>query len=129
MVAERPATSFLDDTTERRAVVRHIVNRGGAKLVWREGPSRFARTVGRLVDISEKGAGILSDKIPRHEQVLWFGLEELPWEWVRARIRAARPAEGQWCFHLEFAEPCPPGLLEIAAGPCIHELILMWNPE
>ena len=32
-------------------------------------------------------------------------------------------------IHLEFAEPCPPGLLEIAAGPSIYELILMWNPE
>lgn len=129
MVAETSATKCADTQMDRRAVRRQIVNRGGAKLIWREAPSRFSRTIGRLVDISEKGAGILTDTIPGHENVLWLGLEELPWEWVRAKIRATGRREGQWCFHVEFAEPCPPGLLEIATGPCIYELILMWNPE
>ena len=129
MVAEKAAKKLGDGLTERRTVARQSVNRGGAKLVWRESPSRFSRTVGRLVDISEKGAGILSEEIPGDADVLWLGLEELPWEWVKASIRETRPRGGLWCFHLEFAEPCPPGMLEIAAGPCIYELILMWNPE
>ena len=74
MVAQRQAKDVLDDLTERRAVARQAVSMGRAKLVWREGPSRFARTVGRLIDISEKGAGIVSDTIPGHENVLWLGL-------------------------------------------------------
>ena len=129
MVAERPARNVLDLTTERRAVVRRSVNCRGAKLVWREGPSRFSKTVGRLVDISEKGAGVLSESIPKDEAFVWFGLEELPWEWVKASVRETRPTEGMWCFHLEFAEPCPPGMLEIAEGPSLRELILLWNLE
>jgi PilZ domain len=129
MVAESPAIVPAVDWLERRAVTRQTVNRGGAKLIWRVSPSRYSRSVGRLVDISEKGAAILSDTTPGHEDILWLGLEELPWEWVRANIRATGRSEGQWCFHVEFAEPCPPGLLEIASGICVCELILMWNPE
>ena len=129
MVAERSGTILRPVQTERRAVARQIVNRRVAKLVWRVGPSRFSRTVGRLLDISEKGAGVVSKTIPAEETSLWFGLEELPWEWVKASVREVRPSGKAWWVHLEFAEPCPPGLLETVARPSLYELLLTWNPE
>ena len=129
MVAEKPAMKVDVDRIERRALARQTVNRGGAKLIWRDAPSRFSKTVCRLVDISEKGAGILSNTMPSHAGVVWLGLVDLPWEWVRGNVRATRRTEGQWCLHVEFAEPCPPGLLEVATELCIYELILRWNPE
>ena len=128
MLAESPSMKVDVDRIERRTVTRQSVNRE-AKLIWRDAPSRFSKTVGRLVDISEKGAGIIADTIPSHAGVLWLGLEDLPWEWVRAKIRATRCRDGQRCYHVEFTEPCPPGLLEIATGLRICELILMWTPE
>ena len=129
MVAAETVKYSLGSLIERRAVARQSVNEEGVKLVWRDGVSRFSRTGGRLVDISEKGAGILSGPIARQEDVLWIGLVRLPWEWVKANIRATRLNGEQWCYHLEFTEPCPPGFLEIVARSGLDELILMWNPE
>lgn len=129
MVTEDAARILIDAEIERRAVPRQAVNRCDVRMIWREGCSEFPRTTGRLIDISENGAGIVSGPIPGHLAFIWVGLSRLPWEWVKARIRAAQPRGELWCYHLEFAEPCPPGLFEAAAQPYIDELILMWNPE
>jgi hypothetical protein len=126
MAAEKTAKKSLGDMIERRAVARRNVNWGGVKLVWREGSSQFSRGSGRRIDISEKGAGILSGQLPPQEGVIWIGLAGMPSKWVRATVRATRPEGKQWFYGLEFCEPCPSALLDFAARRCSDELILMW---
>ena len=47
-------------------------------------------------------------------------LDAMPFEWVRARVRAVRSVRRgalRWCLHLAFTEPCPVGVLEEAISP------------
>jgi PilZ domain len=120
------AKKSLGDLIERRAVARQKVSFGGVKLVSKEGMSQSSRDSGRLVDISEKGAGILTGPLPPRQDVIWIGLVGLPSRWIKATVRGIRPAGRQWFYHLEFFEPCPSALLEFAAQRCSDELILMW---
>ncbi len=126
MTAEKTKKKSVADFIERRAYARRNVNWGGVKLAWGEGSSHFSRESGRLVDISERGAGILTGQLPPQEDVVWIGHVGLPSKWLKATIRGTRPAGRQWFYHLEFSEPCPPTLLDFAAQRCSDELILMW---
>jgi hypothetical protein len=122
MIAKMP----LGDLIERRAVARQKANFGGVKFVCNQGISQSSRDSGRLVDISENGAGITSGLLPPRQDVIWIGLVGLPSRWIKATVRGIRPAGRQWFYHLEFFEPCPSALLEFAAQRCSDELILMW---
>jgi hypothetical protein len=124
------ATTTLEPTDtflERRTVPRHQAASPEAWIVRREEASRFLRTPARLIDISDKGAQVTSDRLLFKENVLWIGLVSLPCEWVKATIRATRP-EGRWrIYHLEFCEPCPCGLLEGATAESDSAPVLTWD--
>ncbi len=127
MARESPATAPSSELVERRSVSRQRASSGKARVVWREGPSRYCKSRVWLFDISEKGARILCEPIPRTSGVVWVGLASLPLEWVKASIRAVRPQSGRSSYHLRFCEPCPPGLIEQATLRPEQELILTWE--
>jgi hypothetical protein len=72
------------------------------------------RAPARLIDITTRGAGLVTHRPAEFGQTVWLGVEALPCEWVRAIIRAVSPDGSQWRYHLAFCEPCPVGLLEQA---------------
>jgi hypothetical protein len=129
MARESSPTVPSSELVERRSVPRLRASYGRARVVWREGPSRYCKSRVRLFDISEKGARILCEPIPRTSGVVWVGLASLPLEWVKASIRAVRPEGDRSIYHLGFCEPCPPGLIEKATLRPEPELHLTWELE
>jgi hypothetical protein len=101
---------------ERRLLPRLLASDEPARLAWKEEGLRVYKSPARLIDISANGAGLLVARPAEPGQVVWLGIASLPWEWVKATIRATFPDFGCWRYHVAFCEPCPVGLLEQATG-------------
>ena len=121
MSAKRLAIAPMSVFVERRRVARQLVKYGRARIVWRRGPSLYFKSPALLVDISEKGARVLSSHDPRTQEFLWVGLNCLPMEWVKANIRGFGSQGLRWDYHLEFCETCAPGLIEGATAATCGE--------
>jgi PilZ domain len=102
---------------ERRAVPRSPVISSRARLVWGEGRPPYHAVPARLIDISERGAQVCTDRVPAHHDRVWVRLDAVPWEWVRATVCAVRGTAPCCRVHLAFPEPCPAGVLEEAIAP------------
>jgi hypothetical protein len=85
-----------------------------ARVASRDGISRFRTVSACLIDITERGVHLVSEAPAEEGQVVWFGLEALPWEWVRATVAKVVSGGGVWNYHVAFGEPCPVGILEAA---------------
>jgi hypothetical protein len=114
MLTNDSATEAAFGFSERRSVRRQSVVIGRARIAWRDGISHFWTSPARLIDISDRGARLMSGLPAGAGQAVWIGLEVLPCEWVRAIVKAVVPGPGEWSVHLAFREPCPIGLLEAA---------------
>jgi len=113
----RDFTSWPGD--ERRAFPRWPVEacQAEARLAWEDGRPPYKGTGARVIDISMGGARILTGSPWLGIVTVRVRLDAMPFEWVRARVRAVRSAPGGarlWCLHLAFSEPCPVGVLEEA---------------
>lgn len=124
MSAERLAMTPMGVFVERRRVARRLVTYGRARIIWRQGPSVYRKSPAWLIDISEKGARLLSGHDPRTQGFLWIGLNSLPMEWVKANIRGMGLQGLRWDYHLEFCETCAPGLIEGATAGRSSEIFL-----
>jgi PilZ domain len=102
---------------ERRSCPRRPAVESRASLAWEAGPPPFRHVSARLIDISEQGAQIAVDAVPCDVGRVWVRLDAVPWEWVRATVRAMRGVSPCCHVHLSFPEPCPPGVLEEAVDP------------
>jgi hypothetical protein len=115
---------------DRRAHRRWPVVSSRARLAWGEGRPPFHTAPARLIDISEGGAQICTDTVPEAASRVWVRLDSLPWEWVRATVRAVRGKPPCYQIHLTFPERCPAGVLEKAIAPASPPPESWWNdPE
>jgi hypothetical protein len=124
MSSKRLAIAPMSVFVERRRVLRRRVTYGRARIVWRQSPSLYHKSPAWLLDISEKGARVLSAHDPRRQEFLWVGLNCLPMEWVKANIRGIGLQGLRWDYHLEFCETCAPGLIEGATRAAYDEMFL-----
>jgi hypothetical protein len=99
---------------ERRTVARQRPSTCRARVAWREGGLRFEKASVSLLDLSPRGAQVLSPVYSRAGRTVFIGLASLPNEWVRAVVRSSELSGNQWLCRLEFREPCPAGMLELA---------------
>jgi hypothetical protein len=101
---------------ERRSTPRFPASAEPARIAWKKEGLRVSKAPAQLIDIALTGAGLVVARPAAPGDVLWLGMASLPWEWVKATVRASCPDGPSWRFHVAFCEPCPVGLLEMAIG-------------
>lgn len=104
---------------DRRQLRRTAATARDGRIAWRARPDcrQVEVTPARILNIHEAGASVIARGLPAHCEEVWIGLDTLPLEWARCRVRSTRLALGGTRLHLVFQEPCAPGLLEMATGP------------
>ena len=112
----QPDLVLVSGLSERRSIPRLPASGQPARIAWKEERFHVCKVRARLIDITAYGAGVLAARSAEPGEVLWLGIASLPWEWVKATIRAAFPVGSIRRFHIAFCEPCPVGLLEAAIG-------------
>jgi hypothetical protein len=113
----QPDSVCVPAFAERRRMPRIAASDAEARIAWKREGVRVCKASARLIDITEQGAGFVSERPAEPGEVLWLGMASLPWEWVKVTIRAVAPGAHEWRYHVAFCEPCPPGLLEQAVSP------------
>jgi hypothetical protein len=108
--------AWLPEHLDRRVADRHAVVGIAARVTWRGSwGSADLRLPANLLNISRRGAALKTLFPPPKEVPLWISIEQLPNEWVRCSLLAAeRVSRTIFLWRLEFAEECPPGILDIA---------------
>jgi hypothetical protein len=101
---------------ERRSAPRFLASGEPARIAWKQQGLRVCKAPARLIDIATSGAGLVATRPAEPGEMLWLGVASLPWEWVKATVRAAWPDGTRWRLHVFFCEPCPMGLFEQAIG-------------
>jgi PilZ domain len=115
-MSSQPDSICTDTWAERRRAPRYSASGEPARIAWKEEGLRVCKAPARLIDIAANGAGLVAARPAEPGEMLWLGMASLPWEWVKATIRATCPDGREWRLHVAFCEPCPVGLFEIAIG-------------
>jgi hypothetical protein len=115
-MTSQPDSIYTSAWSERRSMPRYSASGEPARIAWKEQGLRVYKAPACLIDITARGACLLVARPAEPGDLLWLGMASLPWEWVKASIRAAAPDGPRWRFHIAFCEPCPVGLLEQAIG-------------
>ena len=117
---------MMDSQRDRRLWERYPARESQALLTWLAGSNE--RTVrGELLNISGGGAAITADVLPPPGVRLWFLLEagirrSNPIDPVESRLvtRSVDPC-GRHLAHLQFLDPCPMDLFELAVNGSAEE--------
>jgi hypothetical protein len=122
-IAWVPLDSFLQKYRERRLWERFPARASRGHLTWTEG-AREKTMRGELLNISGGGAAVVCAVPPPPGVAIRLGLEAATWqaeriEPVEARlITTSEDPSGMRVAHLQFVEPCPMDLFELAVnGP------------
>jgi PilZ domain len=116
--ATNPGLAWRSRKSYRDRATRFDASRNDASLAWKEASlgveSEASDTdsgplFALLLDISQTGASIALDQVPRASEEVWLRLEgEGPTDWNEARVVGVETTTGgPHLVRLAFREPCP----------------------